>query len=304
MRRHLDPWGIAQLPATTTWEVIRGLRRLQPTDIVHAHMLAAELAAALGRRRPRPPLVVTRHFAAPRGSTPVGRLAARVVEPAVACEIAISQFVADSIGRSSRVLPNGVPSRAAAARANGTVVMAQRLEPEKDVGLGIRAWARSGLARQGWRLVVAGSGREAPALQTLAADLGVAGSVELVGHVADVQSLISQAAMFLATARGEPFGLSVVEAMAMGVPVIASAAGAHLETVGSVAPELLFAVGDADGCAERLSLLAADPALRGQIGDRLRAQQQRAFDLDHHVDRLLDLYHETLAAAVLASSTQ
>ncbi len=173
--------------------------------------------------------------------------------------------------------------------------MLQRLEPEKMPDVGLRAWSLSGLGDHGWRLVIAGSGSVGFDLTTLAEVLGLSESVELAGHVRDTDALLAGASIFLATAPEEPFGLSVVEAMAHGVPIVAAAGGGHLETVGDVGA--LFPPGDATAAAALLRELAGSAERRRTMGRALRARQQERFSLFRHVDRLERLYREVVAAA-------
>ena len=84
--------------------------------------------------------------------------------------------------------------------------------------------------------------------------------MEFLGHRSDVHDLMRSAAIFVATRPDEAFGLSVVEAMARGLPVVAAGSGAHLETVGSVPGAALFGPGDSDEAARLLEDLAADVA--------------------------------------------
>lgn len=291
----LSPAGIRHLPAVTTLEAARRVLQCRPLDLLHTHMAAAELAAMVTLPVTRTPFVTTRHFAARRGSSPPGRLVAAPIARAVRREIAISRFVAGAIERPSVLLPNGVPTRPLGTDRRRVVVMAQRLEAEKDVAVGIRAWAASGLAASGWRLVVAGGGALAGQLRALAGRLGVIASVDFVGRRAGLELLLATAGVFLATAPAEPFGLSVVEAMATGLPVVAAAGGAHLETVGACSTEWLFPPGDAAACADRLRRLAADDAERTSYGAGLQAVQRRHFELARHVERLAALYREVVA---------
>lgn len=297
MQRALEPHGVPHLPARTVLEAVRRLVQVRPLDLVHAHMTASELAAVLGGGLTRTPVVATRHFAAPRGSSPAGRIAAVPIARAVRREIAISRFVADAIGRPSVVIPNGVPSVPAGSGGQPMVLMAQRLEAEKEGAVGIRAWAASGLADKGWRLLIAGEGAEAASLRRLAADIGAGASVDFVGRTPGIDGLLSQARVFLASARAEPFGLSVVEAMAAAVPVVASASGAHTETVGLCTTEWLFPAGDHLACAGLLRRLAEDDSSRVAYGRALQAVQRRAFELEDHVDRLVTLYREVTRRA-------
>ena len=262
-------------------------------DVVHAHMTAAEFAALLAWPIARPKLVSTRHFAARRGSSPAVNLSGRFIRYAFAEQISISQFVADTIHEPSILIPNGVPDVAAVTGTGRRVLVAQRMETEKDTQVALEAWAKSGLGADGWTLAFAGRGAEEQHLRTRTHELGLEDSVEFLGFVDDLQSEMATAGIFLATALAEPFGLSVVEAMAHGLPVIASAAGAHRETVGSVAPELLFAPGDSDACALLLRQVAGSP--NPEWGARLQERQREAFSLTRHVGHVLELYTRVLA---------
>lgn len=302
MRATLEPYGIPTLPAATTLEATLRLVRARPLDLVHTHMVAAEVAAALSTLLTNAPFVTTRHFAARRGSSLAGRAAGVVVDHSVRREVAISAFVASAIDRPSVVIPNAVPNRDARSAPRQFVLMAQRLEQEKEVAVGIRAWARAGLAESGWRLVVAGRGSMEHELRVLVQRLDVADSVDFVGYRPDLDGLLADAGIFLATAGAEPFGFSVVEAMAYGTPVVASASGAHLETVGSWSEDWLFAPGDDAGCADRLRRLAHDYHQRSTYGRALQQVQRDRFELSSHVDRLIELYADVVALQAVAAS--
>ena len=290
--------GIPHLPAATTLQVAHQLLRCRPLDLVHSHMSAAELATLVTRPLTGAPFVTTRHFAARRGRSLAGRLGALAIARAVRCEIAISRFVADAVERPCIVVPSGVPWASTSPRRGPVVLMAQRLERETEVAVGIRAWDASGLAAAGWRLVIAGGGAQADELRHLAVELDTGESVAFVGPQADIGRLLDEASIFLATASAEPFGLSVVEAMAAALPVVASASGAHLETVGACSTRWLFPAGDHEACGQRLRELAVDPACRAIYGQALQELQRRQFDLRSHVDRLVDLYLSTVCGSV------
>lgn len=295
MERKLASMGVPYLPGSTVAQAARRLIEARPFDLIHAHMTGSELAAVVATVFAPAPIVATRHFAARRGQSLGGRLAAVPIEWALRREIATSRYVAGATERPSVVLPNAVPSLPASTVRKPMVLMAQRLEAEKEIDVGIRAWATAGLADCGWRLVVAGEGAEAGRLQRLADDMGVGSSVELVGHTPHVERLLAEASIFVATIRAEGFGLSVVEAMSAGVPVIAAASGAHLETVGSCTDEWLFPPGDHLTCAGLLRRLALDAATRAAYGAALQATHREIFTLEQHVDRLAGIYHEVVS---------
>jgi len=104
------------------------------------------------------------------------------------------------------------------------------------------------------------------------------------------------ASILLAPAPQEPFGLSVVEAMARGVPVVAAAGGGHLETAGRARPDCLFPPGNVAAAANRLATLGDDRQLRRSCGDDLRSYQRTHLSIEAHVDRLLAVYGDPIPA--------
>lgn len=289
--------GVPHRPAGDVVHGVAQLARVGRPDLVHAHLTAAEVAALAARPWTRAPVLATRHIAARRGSSRAGRWAAPVVRRGLAGQLAISRFVADAVGEPAAVVPNGVPVRAAGT-PGPTVLVLQRLEREKATDVALRAWARSGLGGEGWRLVVAGAGGERDALRRLAAELGVTGSVDLLGWVDDPGTLLASAGALLAPAPGEPFGLTVAEAMAVGVPVVAADGGAHPEVLGEGG--VLFPPGDAAAAGRALRELAHDAGRRRAVGALLRRRQQRRFTVAAHVDALEARYRRLLAGSGLS----
>jgi glycosyltransferase involved in cell wall biosynthesis len=292
MRAEL-PADVSHRPASTVARTALALLGRRDADLVHAHMTAAEAAAWLVHPVLRSPIVATRHFPSDRGSAHAARWLARWTSRSIARDLAISRFVAEGIGGPSVLVPNGVADRPQAALEAPVVLLLQRLAPEKEPDVGVRAWAASGLADQGWRLVVAGAGELAGGLARLGNELGVSDSVEFVGRVRDTDALLDGASVLLATAPEEPFGLSVVEAMAHGLPVVAAAGGGHLETVADAG--VLFPPGDVGAAATALLDLAASQERRLAMGRVLRRRQQQLYSLDRHVDRLVEVYREVVA---------
>lgn len=287
-------------PGTTVARARRSLVRGPRPDVVHAHMTAAEIAACLDARvlLRRVPLVVTRHFALVRGRSAAGRVAAPVIRRTVAAQIAISTFVQERVDGPSRVVVAGLeerPHARGAALRSPVVLVASRLEPEKRVDAGVRAFAASGLAGAGWRLQVAGSGSLEVATKELAAGLGLDGAVDLLGHRDDVPTLLADAGLFLAPTPGDGFGLSVLEAMASGVPVVADGSGGHVESLGTAGGPGLYATGDVDDAGRRLRALADDPVLRDRYGAALQARQRAEFSLAHQAAATERVYREAMA---------
>jgi glycosyltransferase involved in cell wall biosynthesis len=299
MEHELDS-SVVRRPAASLIGASLAIAGDHDTDVLHLHMTAAEIAAWVARPANRAPRVATRHFAQDRGSHPVSRAVARLSSRGIACDIAISQFVADSISGPSVLLPNGVDDQPQAALESSGVVMLQRLDVEKAPEVGIRAWALSGLGERGWELSVAGEGVLRPSLTELARQLGVDHSVRFLGLVSDTETLLDGSSILLAPAPREPFGLSVVEAMAHGLPVVAAAGGAHVETLGDAAA--LFPPGDAPAAAEALIALT-DRASRLPMGERLRQRQRERYSLSGHVDRLENIYRQVARTGRLVAGS-
>lgn len=290
----LSELGVSWSAAASFRDVVRELRRLGRADIVHAHMTAAECAAIVSRHVNGGALVMTRHFAQRRGRSLPGRLAAVLIDRVRHTDLAISQFVADTVG-STHVVYHGIDDRPAISGQSRRIAIIQRLEPEKDTAFALRAWERSGLGDEGWELVVAGDGSERAQLEALAKGGGSAPSVRFLGRVDDVDALRATAVLQLAPPRNEHFGLSVLEAMAVGLPVLAADSGAHRELIGSDHPELFFGPGDAGDAARRMRELVSNEHLRAQLGSELRHRQQERFSLAAHGRALEDAYRLAIA---------
>jgi glycosyltransferase involved in cell wall biosynthesis len=164
------------------------------------------------------------------------------------------------------------------------------LEPEKLTELALRAWHECRARRYGWRLLIAGRGEQEALLRTIADQLGIADSVDFLGFRSDIQNLFERASILLAPAPAEPLGLSVIEAMAAGLPIVASASGGHLETVGAVERSSLFEPNDHAEAASRLDRLAFDVDERERYGAALRGFQQAYLDIGRQVDQIASLY--------------
>jgi glycosyltransferase involved in cell wall biosynthesis len=159
------------------------------------------------------------------------------------------------------LMRSGSPTGATAAAGSYALVVA-RLAPEKGVDVAIDACREAGMP-----LVVAGDGPERAALARRAGD----GAVRFVGHVGEreLAELRAGAAIALAPSRSaETFGLAVAEAMAAGLPVIASRVGALPELV---EPDALVAPGDARELAGAIARLAGDRGAGSRGRERIRA---------------------------------
>ena len=285
MRPGLDAAKIPHVPAARTHEVTRAVRRLaRQVDVINTHMTAADVGTVVGLwprpRSLRPAVVATRHFAKPRGRIgplPVAALVGRTID----AQIAISSAVAAAIDGPSTVVHSGIEPRPLTdvLLRERVVLMAQRLQPEKRTDVGIRAFAASGLVDGGWSLEIAGIGPERDALEALARSLGVEEAVRFLGYRSDLPAVMDRAGLLVAPCPVEGLGLTVLEAMAGGLPVVAAGAAGHVDILEGLDPRAMFAPGDADEAGRHLRSLAGDDAGRNALSLAVRRRQQQSFSL-------------------------
>lgn len=299
--------GVRHLQAASVRDAGAHLRLWAPAaHVLHVHMTAAEVAATWVALLPGtgrfPPVVSTRHFARTRGSGATKRVTAAAARHRVAAQISISQYVADHVDGPSTVVHPGVedrPDGLSAAHRDRTVLMVQRLEAEKATDVGIEVFAQSGLADRGWRLAIAGDGAQRRRLEALAAYSGIGPWVDFLGMRSDTPALMGSAGLLLAPCEVEGLGLSVLEAMAAGLPVLAAASGGHLETLAGLDAQALYPVtapapARIAEAASRLAALADDGARRDVYSRRAREAQRQRFTPAAQVRRTHAVYQEVL----------
>ncbi|WP_457100821.1 glycosyltransferase family 4 protein [Microbacterium sp. P5_E9] len=298
MADSLSDAGVQWGPADSTLAVLNAVRRhLSTSDLINSHMTAADVAAVAARAtsRHKVSIIATRHFAQQRGTLGPGILY-RVLERHIDAEIAVSRTVADRIGVPSTVIHPGIEpgSLRDPSTRRPTVLVAQRLQAEKHTDLAIRAFAASGIWERGWDLQVAGTGPDHDFLLSLARELHVDGHVRFLGFRGDLENLMGEAGMLFASSPFEHFGLTVLEAMAAGLPVVAAAAAGHVEMLHGFDDRALFAPHDVQGAAERLRSLAADSPGRAALGRAERARQVAEFSLRSQADATASVYRRAI----------
>lgn len=272
---------------------------------------AAYSDRALIARRfgPLAPLVAT----AARLYRPLDRHFARTADAILANGVYGQALIRAAYGVEATILPHGVdlipptPAQIAAARArwglddSATVALTvNQLHPRKRIHLAIEAVATARAAGQNLRLLIVGAGVERPALEAARDRLGLGDAITFCGFVPDddLPALYAACDLYLHTALAESFGLSILEAAASGLPVVAVADGGPLEILrdgdtGLLVPPTIAAL--ADG----LITLAADPTTARAIGARARADVLARYRWEIGAARLLDVWRQEEAKRVL-----
>jgi glycosyltransferase involved in cell wall biosynthesis len=139
-------------------------------------------------------------------------------------------------------------------------------------------------------LEIAGDGACAEELRRLVKELGISDVVRLLGEVQDVPGLLARGSVFALSSLTEGISLTIMEAMASGLPVVATRVGGNPEVVKDGETGLLVPVGDADALAAALLKLWRDSALRHEMGAAGRARIEEHFDVRKMVAAYEEIY--------------
>ena len=292
----------------------------EPPDVAHAHFWMSGLAAHRGARGTGIPVLQTfhalgvvkrRHQGASDPSPPSRlRLEAELARDATlviaTCTDEVTELTALGVPASRiAVVPCGVdldrfsPSGPRAARdGRHRILSLGRLVERKGVETTVRAMT----AVPGAELVIAGGGdaiadAEQGRLRSVAAACGVQDRVRLLGRIArrDVPALLRSADVVVSVPWYEPFGMVPLEAMACGVPVVASAVGGHLDTVVDGRTGALVPPRNPAALAQRLRELLADPARLAAIGSAAAARAWSRYGWNRIAVETELLYRQVLA---------
>ncbi len=295
------------------------VRRME-IEIVHAHMARDyPLASYATRRAARARLIVTRHvlFRLNRLHTWTLSHVARVIAVSGAVARSLQRqriFPADKIS----VIPNGIDLRRFDKAARGFDPAAFRqsmgVAPERLLvgtigeinplkGQADFLRAASLLARRfpSVDFVIAGedfsrTGEHRARILKLISELDLERRVYLTGWLDDVAPLIHALDLFVSASRTESFGLAIVEALASGVAVVATATEGAIEILLDGETGLLVPVGDTEQLAYAIAQLLEDPRERGRLGAGGRASAFERFSLEHMVTATEGIYREVLAS--------
>jgi glycosyltransferase involved in cell wall biosynthesis len=175
-----------------------------------------------------------------------------------------------------------------------------RLQPIKRVDVFLRAAAILSSSTAKYRFVIVGNGDPAhtQALIAMRDALGLIDSVTFVGFRPDVQHAMAAFDVYALTSQSEGFSLSTIEAMASGVPVVATRCGGPEQILDDGISGLLVDNGSPEGVARAIQRLRLDSAERRRLGDAGRAAVLARFTVDVQVANYERLYEEVLTSAM------
>jgi N-acetyl-alpha-D-glucosaminyl L-malate synthase BshA len=185
------------------------------------------------------------------------------------------------------------------ARAPGprVIVHVSNFRPVKRVDDVIRVFAavRAASPARSVLLRLVGDGPERPRITALVHALGLEDDVQFLGERVDLPEVLCDADLFLLPSETESFGLAALEAMACGVPVVASAVGGLPEVILDGVTGLLRPVGDVAGMADAVLALLADAARAAQMGAAARKRAETAFAPAPAIHRYVEVYRRVLS---------
>ncbi|SFZ84701.1 Glycosyltransferase involved in cell wall bisynthesis [Devosia enhydra] len=164
-----------------------------------------------------------------------------------------------------------------------------RLTPQKDHMALIDAAPRVLARHKGAKFIFVGSGSEAEAVGAAIAARGLGDSIRLLGHRDDVPDLLAIANLFILPSRFEGLSLALLEAMAAGVPALATAVGGNLEALGQSHP-LQVPPGDSDALAGAILRAIEDKALASAAARGAQARFQAGFAADRMAAETAAIY--------------
>jgi N-acetyl-alpha-D-glucosaminyl L-malate synthase BshA len=175
------------------------------------------------------------------------------------------------------------------------LVHVSNFRPVKRAPLVVDVFERV-LARTEARLLLVGEGPELPEVEASLRERGLLARARLVGEQRHVQDLLRECAVFLLPSESESFGLAALEALASGVPVVASAAGGLPEVIRDGETGYLVHPQDLSGMASRVLRLLCEPRLRAALGEAARQDVLQRFPAEPVVARYEALYSRLLRA--------
>lgn len=321
LERGLLEEGVSLLPTPgygiySSRHVLRLSKLIGGYDLVHAHLFPAQLwvALAAGFAKQAPPLVTSeqstsnrrrRHWLRPLDSWMFARYEA-IVCPSRGVAESLTRW-APGTSKKIRIVPNGVDlERFRNAQAlsreelgvpqeSALAVFVARFDAAKDHATLVKAIAR--LPRT--HLLLVGDGPLRGQCEQLVRSLKLEDRVHFLGWRTDVASVLKSADVYAHSSHFEGFGIAALEAMAAGLPVIASDVSGMAELVGGAG---VLIAGDTEAWAHEIEAVTSSPELSRAIAEKCR-QRALQFSIEGTADAFAEVYRAVLDAKVSAASS-
>ena len=288
------------------------LARARRIQVIHSHGKGAGLYGRIAARLTGAAAIHTFHGIHPVGD---GRLYLRLERALARWSFAVVHVSESQAGEAralglapagrTRVIVNGIDaalvravaerapmSRAALGLRPDALVLATvaRFDPVKRLEVLVRAVPLLVARVPEAQLLIVGDGPERDTLRALARTLAPGDGVVFAGAIPDAARVLPVVDLYVTASRREGLPLAVLEAMACGLPVLATAAPGHVDAVEPEVTGRLVPLDDAPGLAAAAALLLRDPALRARMGRAGRERVERHFSRARVLAEIADLY--------------
>jgi glycosyltransferase involved in cell wall biosynthesis len=288
------------------------LARARRIQVIHSHGKGAGLYGRIAARLTGAAAIHTFHGIHPAG---YGRLYLRLERALARWSFAVVHVSESQAGEAralglapagrTRVIVNGIDaalvravaerapmSRAALGLRPDALVLATvaRFDPVKRLEVLVRAVPLLVARVPEAQLLIVGDGPERDTLRALARTLAPGDGVVFAGAIPDAARVLPVVDLYVTASRREGLPLAVLEAMACGLPVLATAAPGHVDAVEPEVTGRLVPLDDAPGLAAAAALLLRDPALRARMGRAGRERVERHFSHARVLAEVADLY--------------
>ena len=291
------------------WRLYRAFAKTRPR-VVHCHNKSATVHAAIvARLAGARVLVSTRHGMAAlpyrlRKELKFWVVAALSCDRVVAvCDVARRNMMAGARAVAHKVVtirngayPPSVRTESSVEKRGFTLVTVGRLAPAKSYDTLLRSVALARRQVPDLTLWIVGDGVEAASLRRLSAQLGLDGAVQFCGERADVGSWLRKADVFVLSSVSEGLPISILEAMAVGLPAIVTDVGGMPEVVSLSRAGTTVRAGDVDMLAFAIVEFARRRGDLKEWGERARSCYAQHFTPERMADEYLSLYQACLSA--------
>ena len=308
------------------WHLTRLIKKETP-DIIHVHGYKAALSALPAAYLAGSPVLVTVHnyLAYPGVSRlPSGffRRMAKALDPLVNRYITVSDALKRelvSLGispgkistvyngieplqyRKKEMAPGGtVDGKEELKKMRGcrfAVGTLGRLVPQKGMDILVKAAAQVCRVLPGTRFFIAGEGPERESLESLASELNLNEKIVFLGKIQDTSSFLRNLDLFVLSSRSEGLSISLLEAGAAGVPVVAADSGGMPEVVRDGKTGLVVPPGDSSLLAEAVCSLLQAPAWRKEMGESAASHICAHFTEENMVRKTEEIYEAVINSA-------
>ena len=299
------------------WRLYRLLRRKRPA-ILHTWMFHANIPGRVLGRLAGVPIVISSERTMGqerRWRYWLSRITDRLTDRVICVAGRVADFAAQTIGISPDklvVIHNGIPledfqpgdrvvARAGLGIPTSACVVGTvgRLHPVKGTSYLLEAFADLAPGHAEAILLLVGDGPQRTQLEELARCLGVSERVRFLGNRSDVSRLLQAMDVFVLASVWEGMPNAALEAMAVGLPVVATGVGGTPEAVVDGETGLLVPPRDPDGLAQAIARLLRDPELWRTMGQAGRRRVEQHFSVEQMVRQTERLYEELLSGDAL-----